>query len=320
MVGDVCPEAELSDAAEDPYQRWVREADSPLSDADRHAIQLHIASLPERPIISVLMPAYNTDEGLLRQAITSVRSQLYPYWELCVADDASSSPHVASILAEAAAADARIRWVRREENGHIAEATNTALRLATGPFVALMDHDDLLAEHALYEVAVVLNAHPDADLIYTDEDQIDEAGQRHTPYFKPDWNYDLFLGHNMVCHLGVYRRSLVEQLGGLRVGFEGSQDYDLALRVAAATSPDRIHHIPAVLYHWQAQRRLVFFRIVLDRCTNAARRAVSDHLRSIGGSPPKREVLPHPTHPAMEPHTLATACLATTRIHNCADP
>ena len=115
MVGDVCLEAELSDAAEDPYQRWVREYNS-LSDADRHAIQLHIASLPERPIISVLMPAYNTDEGLLRQAISSVRSQLYPYWELCVADDASSSPQVASVLAETAAADAtdKVGAARRE--------------------------------------------------------------------------------------------------------------------------------------------------------------------------------------------------------------
>ncbi|MBV8739531.1 MAG: glycosyltransferase, partial [Alphaproteobacteria bacterium] len=231
----------------------------------------------------------------LRQAIASVRSQLYPYWELCVADDASPSPHVAEVLAEAAVADARIKWVRREKNGHIAGATNTVLGLATGPFVALMDHDDLLAEHALYEVAVALNAHPNADLIYTDEDHIDEAGRRHTPYFKPDWNYDLLLGHNLVSHLGVYRRSLVERLGGLRAGLEGSQDYDLALRVVAATSPDRIHHIPAVLYHWRRTGGLSFSELYLDKCTNAARRAIVDHLQSIGGRTAEAEVLPHPT-------------------------
>jgi O-antigen biosynthesis protein len=278
------------------YVEWVREADT-LSDADRRAIQAHIASLSERPVISVVMAAYETKEPLLRQAIASVRSQLYPHWELCVADDASSSTRVAAVLAEAAAADARIKWVRRVKNGHIAEATNTALGLTTGAFVALMDHDDLLAEQALYEIAVVLNAHPDADLIYTDVDQIDEVGRRRSPYFKPDWNYDLFLGHNFVCHLEVYRRSLVERLGGLRVGYEGSQDYDLALRVVAATTSDRIHHIPAVLYHWRRTGDSSFSELHLDKCSDAARKAIREHLRSMGGQAADAEVLPHPTIP-----------------------
>jgi O-antigen biosynthesis protein len=291
-----CPKVEQSRAVEESYQRWVRENDS-LSDADRHDIQVHIGLLREKPLISVVMVAYETDETWLREAIASVRSQLYPYWELCVADDASCSPHVAAVLAAAAAADSRIKWVRRDDNGHIAEATNTALGLATGSFIALMDHDDLLAERALYEITVILNAHRDADLIYTDEDQIGDTDYRHTPYFKPEWNHDLFLGHNMVNHLGVYRRSLVERLGGLRVGFEGSQDYDLALRVVAETSSDRIHHIPAVLYHCRRTGDSSFSELHLDRCTDAARKAIAEHLLSMGGLAADAKVSPHPTIP-----------------------
>ena len=155
------------------------------------------------------------------------------------------------MLDEFEALDSRIKVITRQTNGHISAATNSALDLASGEFVALLDHDDCLPEHALYEVAVELNAHPDADVIYSDSDFIDDAGQRRLPYFKPDWDPDLMLGHNMVSHLGVYRRSLIEDIGRLRVDFEGSQDYDLMLRAAAATTPSRIRHVPAVLYHWR---------------------------------------------------------------------
>ena len=279
---------------EDPYSLWIREHDA-LSEAERQNIQKNIGLLREKPLISVVMAAYETDETCLCEAIGSVRSQLYPFWELCLADAGSSSPHVAAILAEAAAADPRIKWVRCDDNGHISGATNTALGLASGFFVALMDHGDLLAEHALYEIAEVLNAHPDADLIYTDEDQIDDSGRRHTPYFKPAWNLDLFLGHNMVSHLGAYRRSLVERLGGIRVGFEGCQDYDLALRVAAATSPERIHHIQAVLYHCRRTGGSSVSELHLDRCTDAARRAIAEYLDSLSGRAAEADVLPHPT-------------------------
>ena len=119
---------------------------------------------------------------------------------------------------------------------HISAATNSALALATGEFVALMDHDDLLPERALYEVAAVIDRHPDADLIYSDEDKVGDDGRRFEPYLKTDWNYDLLLGQNMVSHLGVYRRSLLTEVGGLREGFEGSQDYDLVLRLAVETA------------------------------------------------------------------------------------
>ena len=172
--------------------------------------------------------------------------------------------------------DRRIKWARRESNGNISAASNSALALATGEFVALMDHDDVLPAHALYEVAVELNAHPDADLIYSDEDKIDDHGRRHSPYFKTDWNPELLLSQNMVCHLGVYRRSLIEKVGGFRPGYEGSQDYDLALRAATATRADKIKHIPAVLYRWRDGESR-FSERQLERCIDSARRAKRDY-------------------------------------------
>ncbi|MBH0619594.1 glycosyltransferase, partial [Salmonella enterica] len=173
---------------------------------------------------------YNPEVRFLRAAVASVQAQLYPDWELCIADDASPDPAVRDALQDMAEADPRIRLVLRPANGHISAASNSALALATGAFVALMDHDDVLPEHALFEVAAALEADPDLDVIYSDEDHIDADGRRSNPYFKSDFNPDLLIGHNLVSHLGVYRRALLERIGGFRLGFEGSQDYDLALR------------------------------------------------------------------------------------------
>lgn len=173
--------------------------------------------------------------------------------------------------------------MRRETNGHISLATNSALTLATGTFVALMDHDDILSERALYEVAAELDRYPDADMLYSDQDLLDAQGNRHTPYFKTDWNPDLLFGHNMISHLGVYRRSLLTQLGGLREGFEGSQDYDLSLRFAAVTNPRRIRHIPAILYHWRAVAGgPSVSQTDPERCVEAARSAIGEHLNQMG--------------------------------------
>jgi O-antigen biosynthesis protein len=264
------------------YPRWVAEYDT-LDNEDRKAIHAHIAELAKRTLISVVVPVYNTEEKYLCEMIQSVLRQIYPNWELCIADDASTEPRVERVLQEFAARDQRIKFVRREINGNISAATNSALDLAMGEFVALLDHDDLLAETALYEVAVELDAHSDADVVYSDSDNIDDSGQRSCPYFKTDWNPDLMLGHNMVNHLGVYRRSLVEEIGRLRVGFEGSQDYDLMLRAADASAPSRIRHIPAVLYHWRRNASSPSFsERSLDRCVVAARRAIRDHLERIG--------------------------------------
>lgn len=271
------------------YAQWVETYDT-LTEADRAAIAAHVAKMTATPTISVVMPTYNSDPRFLREAIASVRGQLYPHWELCVADDASTEPHVWAILQEAAAEDPRIKIVRREANGHISAASNTALSLATGEFVALMDHDDLLAPHALYEVAVEIAAHPDADMVFSDEDKVDAEGGRSDPHFKPGWNPELLLGQNLVKHLCVIRRALAMKVGGFREGFEGSQDWDLALRIAEAT--DRIRHIPAILYHWRQEASLTSFSVEqAERCQAAAQRAVAEHLARTGAAGAKVEPL-----------------------------
>lgn len=208
-----------------------------------------------QPLISIITPVYNTPASYLRQTIESVIHQVYPHWELCIADDASTEPHVKAILQEYAEQDSRIKITFREENGHISRSSNSALELAQGEYVALLDHDDLLTPDALYEVVLLLNRYPEADMIYSDEDKVDDSGKLKEPYFKPDWSPDSFLARMYICHLGVYRRSIVNQIGGFRAGYEGSQDYDLVLRFTEKT--ERIFHIPKVLYHWRVHPQSV---------------------------------------------------------------
>jgi GT2 family glycosyltransferase len=230
-----------------PYEAWLLANDVRPSDAARMRAMLDL--LAHRPRFSIVVPVYETPERYLRAMIESVIAQIYPDWELCIADDASRSEHVRRVLDEYAASDARIKVTYRERNGHISEASNTALASATGEFVGLLDHDDLLTPDALFENALVVNRRPDVDVIYSDEDKIDDDGRRRDAYFKPDWSPDSLLARNYLSHFGVYRRSLLADAGGFRAGFEGSQDYDLVLRVTERT--DRIEHIPRVLYHWR---------------------------------------------------------------------
>lgn len=260
------------------YRAWILAHDT-LSDEDRDAIRHHIAGFRRRPTISVVMAAYRSDPYLLHEAVSSVRAQLYPHWELCIADDGSPGEATWKALTELAATDPRIRIVRREANGGIAAATNSALELATGAFVAFLDHDDLLAERALYEVAAELERHPNADLLYSDEDKVDDKGRRSQPHHKTDWNAELMLGVNAVNHLTVIRRSLLTALGGLRGGFDGAQDHDVVLRAAERATPARIRHIPWVLYHWRQHGRPgSFSRARAAECAAAAARAVGEHL------------------------------------------
>jgi glycosyltransferase involved in cell wall biosynthesis len=183
-----------------------------------------------------------------------VRSQIYQRWELCIADDASASPHVRRILEEYARLDDRIKVVRLEQHGHISQASNAAFSLASGAWIALLDHDDVLREHALAEIALHAHAYPGAELFYTDEDKIDETDTiRFEPYFKPDWAPDTFRSQNYLNHLTVHRAANIRKVGGWRPGFEGSQDYDLNLRIVEQIGSGRIIHIPQILYHWRAR-------------------------------------------------------------------
>ncbi len=274
------------------YDYWV-EAFGTLTAGDRRAIERHISQLALRPKISVLMPVCDPDEPWLRAAIESVRKQLYPDWELCIADDASTRPHVHPVLKQYQGLDNRIKVTFRRHRGHIAAAANSALGLAAGEFVALLDHDDELSEHALYRVAIELNTHPDAGLIYSDEDKIDAAGQRFQPYFKPDWNPELFLTQNVVNHLGVYRTDLMRSLGGFREGYEGAQDWDLALRVTEKLDAHQIRHIPDILYHWRAIRGSTALAGGEKTYTLASsRKALQSHFRRT--RQPDVEILPRP--------------------------
>ncbi len=264
------------------YAEWMRHHDT-LTDEDRSLIRRHIASWDDPPTISVIMPVYNTPARFLREAIDSVRHQLYPHWELCIADDASPDARVRRILQDYARRDTRIRVHFRGENGHISRASNDALGMATGEFVALLDHDDLLAEHALYWVAAEIMHHPHADLFYSDEDKVDVRGGRSDAYFKPDWNPDLLLGQNYVSHLGVYRRARMLAIGGFRPGFEGSQDWDLVLRFTMDLGAHKIHHIPAVLYHWRTLPNSTASSLeAKPYCVEASRKAVSEFLTAEG--------------------------------------
>lgn len=259
---------------------------------DIEAMTQEIATFHYQPKISIAMPVYNVEEKWLRLCIDSILNQVYTNWELCMADDASTDPNVKKILTEYQQLDERIRVVFREQNGHISEATNSALAIATGEFVALLDNDDELAINAFYEVVKVLNENPELDLIYSDEDKIDMDGNRSDPAFKPDWSPDLLLGTNYISHLGVYRRSILEEIGGFRKGYEGSQDYDLVLRFTEKTTKERIKHIPKVLYYW----RMLPTSTAVDQGSKGY--AFEAGLRAVQDALVRRGINGHATHGA----------------------
>ncbi|MGL9999272.1 glycosyltransferase family 2 protein [Enterococcus sp. DIV1444a] len=259
---------------------------------DIEAMTQEIATFHYQPKISIAMPVYNVEEKWLRLCIDSILNQVYTNWELCMADDASTDPNVKKILTEYQQLDERIRVVFREQNGHISEATNSALVIATGEFVALLDNDDELAINAFYEVVKVLNENPELDLIYSDEDKIDMDGNRSDPAFKPDWSPDLLLGTNYISHLGVYRRSILEEIGGFRKGYEGSQDYDLVLRFTEKTTKERIKHIPKVLYYW----RMLPTSTAVDQGSKGY--AFEAGLRAVQDALVRRGINGHATHGA----------------------
>ncbi len=269
-------------AAVEKYRKWVEEIDT-LDDGDRESIKKHLNGCDKQPLISVVMPVYNPPERFLREVIDSVRNQLYENWEFCISDDNSSKPYVRSILEEYEKLDPRIRVVYRKENGHIAHSSNSAIEIAKGEYMALLDHDDLLPEHALALVVDEINKYPDAKLIYSDEDKIDIGGNRLDPYFKSDWNRDLLLGHNCVSHLGVYQIELVRKIGGFRHDFVGAQDWDLALRMVEQLKESEIRHIPHVLYHWRVFEESTAMNIESKPyAIEAGKNAIQGHLDRRG--------------------------------------
>jgi O-antigen biosynthesis protein len=271
-----------ADPRADPrYVEWTKRYDT-MNDERRSQLKRQLASTSGLPAIAVILPIFNTPERYLREAIESVRSQIYQDWELCIVDDCSTDPWIASTLAEFED-DARIKVIRLEQNGHISRASNAAIDLASSPWIALFDHDDLLAEHALAHVALSAAQHPDAVLIYSDEDHIDDLGHRAEPYFKPDFDPLLLLGQNCVSHLSVLRTERVKAVGGFREGLEGSQDWDLILRVAQGVDLSQIVHIPHVLYHWRVHPESTASSLsAKPYAALAGRQAVNDALARAG--------------------------------------
>jgi GT2 family glycosyltransferase len=234
------------------------------------------ARLGYQPLVSLITPVYNTDPRWLRACLESVRRQAYPRWELCICDDASTAPETRAVLD--ACTDPQIKIVRLDRNSHISAASNAALSLAAGELVGLLDHDDELTPDALFEVVSQFNRAPDTDIVYSDEDKLDADGGLSDPYFKPDWSPDHLLSAMYTCHFTVVRRAIVERAGGFRVGYEGSQDHDLILRMSELT--DRIHHLPKVLYHWRRTPESVANTgTEKSWATDAGMRALEDTMR-----------------------------------------
>jgi glycosyltransferase involved in cell wall biosynthesis len=274
------------------YADWIRRYDT-IGKLELDGLKQRVNKLADGPMISLILPVYQTPEAWLRRCLDSVLQQAYPNWELCIADDASPDPLVREVLEKYASRDARIKVVFRASNGHIAEASNSALQLATGEFIGLLDHDDELRPHALLEMAEAIAGRRDLGLLYSDEDKIDADGRRFDPYFKPDWNPDLLLSQNYVCHFTVIRTALVRAAGGFRKGFEGSQDHDLILRCTELLAPGQIHHVPKVLYHWRAiEGSTALVREAKDYASAAGVRAVAGHLRRTAREAAVEE-LPH---------------------------
>ncbi len=250
------------------YQKWIetKECFSPVEDYTYN------------PLISIIIPVYNVSRKYLSLCLDSILNQTYQNFEICLADDCSPSKETRDTLKEYEQKDKRIKVLYRKENGHISNASNSALSLATGEFIAMMDNDDELMPQALNEIVRVLNQDPTLDFIYTDEDKEDLDGNRSDPQFKPDLAIEKLYGGNYICHFNVVRKSIMDEIGGFRVGYEGAQDFDLFLRILEKTK--KFYHIPKVLYHW----RMIPGSTALslgskNYAGEAGKRALIDHLK-----------------------------------------
>lgn len=221
------------------YLKWISENETDL----KHK------KFKYNPKISVIIPVYNVSRKLLSECLDSVLKQTYTNFEICIADDNSPSEETRKTLKEYEEKDSRIKVIYRKKNGMISKASNSAIEIATGEFIMLVDNDDTISKDAMYYVVEALNENKELDFIYSDEDKLDYNGRRLEPHFKPDYSPDTFMAVNYICHLTTIRKSLVEKVGGFRSEYDGSQDYDLFLRVTELTN--NIYHIEKILYHWR---------------------------------------------------------------------
>lgn len=262
------------------YDLWQRQHEP--DKAQLVAMRRESTGWSHRPKISIITPICNPSQNDLTECIQSVLDQTYDNWELCLVDGGADAPHVGEIINRFAGREPRIKHHRLPKNLGMAGNSNKALQLATGDFVAFLDHDDMLAPFALHEVVRALDKDPTLDLLYSDEDKVSPSnGRRHEPFFKPDWSPDTFLSYNYLCHFAVIRRTLIDRVGGLWEGYDGSQDYDLILRITELTS--KIKRIPKVLYHWRAAPTSVASGTTIEPyAVSAAKKALMEHLEHRG--------------------------------------
>jgi GT2 family glycosyltransferase len=261
----------------DVYRKWINKYEPKPADLRRQSQH----RFGRQPTISLAVPVYNPPIAFLRALLESIRTQTYAHWELVLADGGSTAPQVRALLEQYAAADARIKPVFLPENRGIVGNSNAALAACTGQYIGLVDHDDTLAPFALHEIVTAINNTPAADFIYSDEDKLDLQGQRVEPNFKPDWSPETLRGRNYICHLSVFKADLVQQIGGFRAGFDGSQDYDLILR--ASEHAQRIVHIPKILYHWRMHAQSTAAnKSSKHYAFDAGKRALSEHYQRAG--------------------------------------
>ena len=260
------------------YEEWYRNHRATGEELEKQ----RNARFPYSPLISILVPVYNTPEAFLKQMIQSVRKQTYPNWELCIANADPTNQEVADILKTASGKDRRIRVTDVPENKGIAQNTNAALAIASGDYIGLLDHDDLLTPDALYEVVRILNEEERPQVIYSDEDKVTtDLSEHFQPFMKPDFNLDLLRANNYICHFFVAEKDLAEQVGGFRGEYNGAQDYDLILRCTERA--EKIAHIPRILYHWRVHKASTADNPASKMYAfDAGKRAIEEHLKRCG--------------------------------------
>lgn len=260
------------------YQEWYLKHRASEKELERQRKE----KFEKTPLVSILVPVYNTPEKFLRDMIGSAQEQTYANWELCIANANPSNQEVAALLREKCAEDVRIKVTDVPENEGIAQNTNAALKIAEGEYIGFLDHDDLLAPDALYEVVKAVNGRDGVDMLYTDEDKISSDSEEYfTPHFKPDFNVDLLRSNNYFCHFVVAAKDLILQVGAFRAEFNGAQDYDLVLRCAEKAK--NIVHIPRILYHWRVHKASTADNPLSKMYAyDAGKRAIEEHLERCG--------------------------------------
>lgn len=270
---DISKESE--DCALGNYQKYLAQEDEHFAREKEDIISF--LGNKVKPKLSILLPVYNTDEFFLKECIESLITQSYSNWELCICDDASTSPHVVNIIDGFSQKDTRIKYIVSERNGHISHATNQALKLATGSHVVLLDHDDMLHTDALLYIANEIVKNPSVDFIYTDEDHVSENGERKMPFFKPDWSPTLLYSQNYIGHIVCLSKGIIDQVDGFTIGLEGAQDYDLILK--SSLHFKSVVHIPRVLYHWREHEQSTAMNAdSKPYAHDAGKKALSNHL------------------------------------------